>query len=350
MILVFLIALISWSVSLVLTGIVRTVSLRIGLLDRPNSRSSHNLPTPRSGGVAFIAASELGVVLAVFAKLVEPREAIVFGIGMLVLAAVGLVDDVHGVGAGLRLCVHIAVASWTVYMFHGLPLIQIGSESLAVGKLGYFLGILGISWSINLFNFMDGIDGLAGSQAVLILGTIALLLFWRGDTPLGTIALIFGVSAAGFLPWNWPPAKIFMGDVGSGVIGYAVAALAIASENNGSIPLLAFVIASGLFIADATVTLLRRQARGERPAEAHREHAYQRLARDWGSHRRVTATAAAVTTLLGVLAAVGSVEHGLLLPALCAACIIVGASLITIERRAPMRSVVASREPPRGPS
>ena len=287
-------------------------------------------------GIALILASVLGVVIAVGVKLTAPRDALTIVVGMLVLGTVGAIDDMRSVGAVARLTTHIGVAAWTLYMFDGLPVLHLGSTSVQLGAAGYVLGVLGIVWSINLFNFMDGIDGLAGSQSVLILGTGGLLLLWRGDSSLGTISLLVAASAAGFLVWNWPPAKIFLGDAGSGVIGYLVAAIAIGSENRRSVPLLAFAIVSGLFVADATVTLIRRLARGERPADAHREHAYQRLTRIWGSHRSVSTAAVAVTLILALLAAAATVMPSLLLPSLCAACILVGGLLLTIERYAPM--------------
>lgn len=330
------IAAISGGSSVLLTAAMRKYALRHGLLDRPNARSSHTTPTPRGGGLALVVGTLIGLALSVFAKLTDPREVFILGAGTVIVGVIGITDDTRGVKAGPRLGVHVLVALWTVFMFNGLPTLQVSSNYVQLGIAGSALAVLGIVWSINLFNFMDGIDGLAGSQAVLVFGTVAALLFWRDNYSLGTISLCVSASTAGFLAWNWPPAKIFMGDVGSGVIGYLAAALAIASENHRSVPLLAFVMVSGLFIADATVTLLRRRARGERPTEAHREHAYQRLTRVWGSHRRVTVAAIVATALLALLATAGTVEQELLVPAFCVACVVVGALLITIERRAPM--------------
>ena len=330
------VALTSGLASLGLTGIVRAYAISRGILDRPNARSSHTNPTPRGGGIALILASLAGVAAAVAAKLTEPRDALTVVIGIVVLGTIGAIDDMRSVGAVTRLVTHVGVAAWTLYMFNGLPFLYVGSITVPLGAAGYVLGVLGIVWSINLFNFMDGIDGLAGSQSALILGAGGLLLLWRGETSFGTISLVVAASAAGFLVWNWPPAKIFMGDAGSGVIGFVVAAIAIGSENRRSVPLLAFAIISGLFVADATITLVRRVARGEHPADAHREHAYQRLTRMWGSHRSVSAASVAVTLLLALIAAVATTIPSLLLPSLFAALLLVGALLVTIELYAPM--------------
>jgi Fuc2NAc and GlcNAc transferase len=334
--LTLLIAAISGGSSYILTAAMRAYAQRHDLLDRPNARSSHTTPTPRGGGIAIVVATLIGFALSALTNISDTRELVVLAIGTVVIGAIGIMDDSRGVKAAPRLAVHAAVAIWTVVMLNGLPTLQIGRDYVQLGITGSALAVLGIVWSINLFNFMDGIDGLAGSQAVFVFGTAAALLFWRGDHSLGAISLCVSGSIAGFLAWNWPPAKIFMGDVGSGVIGYLVAAVAIASENRRSVPLLAFVIVAGLFIADATVTLLRRRARGERPTEAHRQHAYQRLSRVWNSHRKVTVAALAATAFLALLATAGTVKNELLLPAFCVACVFVAALILTIERRAPM--------------
>lgn len=322
--------------SLLLTGIVRAYSLRNELLDRPNERSSHSAPTPRGGGLAVLAASVLGMAIGIWLGVIEARDALTIGLGMLVLGVVGWLDDTRDVTWSARLAVHLAVACWTLYMFGGLPAIRVGGATLELGAAGYLIGAIGIVWSINLFNFMDGIDGLSGSQAVLILGTAALLLHARGQYSLGMTAAILAAAAAGFLPWNWPPAKIFLGDVGSGAIGYAVASLAIASENHKAVPLIALAIVGGLFISDATVTLVRRVARGARATEAHRDHAYQRLARAWDSHRSVTLSAAGVTVVLAGLGVVGAMSPRFLLPALLVAGMLLAGLYLAAERRAPM--------------
>lgn len=333
---VFLLIVISGIASLLLTGIIRSFALRNEVLDLPNERSSHSVPTPRGGGAAVLLASALGIALSGVLGLVQARQAFTLGCGMLLLGMVGWADDRKGVMPRVRLAIHLAIALWTVYMLGGLPSLQVGNSSLVVGWAGYILATLGIVWSINLFNFMDGIDGLAGSQAFLIFAAVAVLLFLRGDYALATIPAILAATSAGFLAWNWPPAKIFMGDVGSGPIGYLIAGLALAAENNRSVPLLAFAIIYGVFICDATVTLIRRLARGDRLTEAHRDHAYQRLTRAWGSHAYVTGWAGAITFLLAILGAIATLDQGLLVPALLFAFFLLGTLLFVVERRAPM--------------
>lgn len=331
-----IIAAISGALSYALTGLVRSFALRHNLLDKPNARSSHDAPTPRGGGIAVILATIAGTAIGVALGIASGRDAFTLALGMVIVGAIGWVDDRRGMRADVRLGVHFCVALWTLYMFHGLPLVRVGTASLGIGGAGYILGAVGIAWSINLFNFMDGIDGLAGSQAVLIFASAGLLLFFRRDDSLGTIALVLAAASAGFLVWNWPPAKIFLGDVGSGSIGYAVATLAAASENRGAVSLVTFAIIGGVFITDATVTLIRRITRRHRPADAHRDHAYQRLARVWGSHRAVTLRAVAVTSILALLAAAATTIPRLLVPAFGGACVLLASLVIATERRAPM--------------
>lgn len=333
---VLLSLLLAGGASVLLTGLVWRYALRNKVLDLPNTRSSHSVPTPRGGGAAIVLAAAAGIALASFWGAADSTEALTLVSGMLSLGIAGWVDDRRGIPPQIRLAIHFAVAVGTVYVFGGLPFLRIGNDSIGLGPIGYAIGILGVVWSINLFNFMDGIDGLAGSQAFLIFGTIAALLFFRHDDSLATIAAILAAASAGFLVWNWPPAKIFLGDVGSGPIGYLIAGIALASENEGSVPLLVFAIVYAVFICDASVTLIRRFARGARVTEAHRDHAYQRITRAWGSHRAVTSSAAGVTLLLAILGSLATLKPRLLLPSLLLSLLVIGVLLLAVERRAPM--------------
>ena len=327
---------ISAAISLALTPVVRAYALRNEVLDEPNERSSHTVPTPRGGGLAIITAVIVTTGVAVMMGIGDARLALALAGGMLGLGIVGWIDDTRGVSARFRLAAHFAIALWAMYLVGGMPGLRLGNVSLGVGGAGYILGAVGIVWCINLFNFMDGIDGLAGSQAALIFGVAAALLLLTGDRSLVAMAAIIGGASAGFLVWNWPPARIFMGDAGSGSLGYALAVLALASENRGSVPLIAFAILGGVFISDATVTLIRRARRGDRLAEAHRDHAYQRLARTWGGHRPVSIAAALVTGVLAVIGTVGTVAHRFLLPALLLSSALMAFLLVVTERKAPM--------------
>ena len=324
------------AISLAVTGLVRGYALRRRFLDHPNERSSHSVPTPRGGGLAILVSATVGAAAALGLGIVPRVVTLTLIAGMIALGLVGWFDDARGVRPGIRFVIQLVVSAATVTALGGFRTLYLGSHEMPVGFSGGVIATMGIVWAINLFNFMDGIDGIAGSQAVLIFGFGAVLLFARAASGLGLLALIFAAASLGFLAWNWPPAKIFMGDVGSGPLGYLIAGLALASDRERSVSLLVFSMLGGVFIFDATVTLLRRLIRGKRPYEAHRDHAYQRMSRAWGRHLTVTIAAAGITVVLSALAAVAVFNPRLLAPSGIAAFILLGALMIAAERRAPM--------------
>lgn len=283
--------------SLVLTLIMRRLALARGLLDVPNPRSSHERPTPRGGGLAVVIATTAGIaVLALLHQLDMPLALALAG-GW-VVAAVGMLDDHRPLPARARLAAHLGAAAWALWWLGGLPPLLIGTHLAVPGWGGYVLGALGIVWAINLFNFMDGIDGIAASEAIFIaLAAAALGALLGVRSGVSLAALVFAAACAGFLWWNWPPARIFLGDVGSGFLGYVIVVLAVAGTRDNPVALWVWLMLGGAFFVDATVTLVRRSARGEAVHQAHRSHAYQALARRFRSHRAVTLGLAAVNVL-----------------------------------------------------
>lgn len=284
-----LIAVAAFVLSVFLTSRMRSLALTKGILDIPNERSSHSVPVARGGGVAIVLATTGALSLLRVVGLV-PLDLFlaVVGGGSLV-AFVGFMDDRRRLSARVRLAVHFAAALWGIASLGGLPPLHLAEQVDWTGWIGYSLGSLAIVWVLNLFNFMDGIDGIAASEAIFMAwGGAFLTLMVGASAAVPVLALVFGAACCGFLIWNWPPAKIFMGDVGSGYLGYMLAVLAIAASREASVSLVAWLILGGAFFVDATLTLSRRIFRGERPAEAHRTHAYQWLSRRWASHRKVT--------------------------------------------------------------
>ena len=268
---------------------MRRVALKKGIIDRPNERSSHVLPTPRGGGLAIVGTSVALQAILLWLQIINPRLAIALMVGGSSVAYIGFVDDRGSVSAGVRSCVHFAAALIAVVILGGLPALQVGKELLDLGVVGSLIAIVAVVWVLNLFNFMDGIDGIAGSEAVFVTGAGALLGLVAGIVPgISVAALVTCGASFGFLVWNWPPAKVFMGDVGSGYLGYVIAVLALASAVHNPVMLFAWLILGGAFFCDATATLLRRFFSGKRLSEAHRSHVYQKMARGWGSHKRVT--------------------------------------------------------------
>jgi Fuc2NAc and GlcNAc transferase len=319
-----------------LTGAVRRYALARSILDIPNHRSSHAAPVPRGGGLAITAVILAGAALGGALGIVPARAAVALAGGGAIVAGVGWLDDHSHVSARYRAMAHFAAAAFALFCLGGMDSLRLGSGEVFLGPAGPALALLGIVWATNLYNFMDGIDGIAGGEAVVV-GTVGGVLLWlSGHGGLALLAVLVAGAGFGFLVWNWAPARIFMGDVGSGLLGFAFAVLAVASENAGGVPLLGWVLLLGAFFWDATATLLRRVAHGERWYDAHRSHAYQRAVQSGLSHRQVTGSVLLLTALLAVLAATGWRWPDLLLPALAAGVLLVGAAYAVVERRRPM--------------
>jgi len=286
------------ALSLALTSLVRRKALLRGILDHPNSRSSHSLPTPRGGGLSIVATATAAVAYMGYLSAADTALLLALVVGGLAVALVGYMDDRESLPIRARIAVHFLGATWAIYILGGLPAIQWGATLLHPGLVGNALAVVSIVWMLNLFNFMDGIDGLAASEAVFVTGAGAGLTCLGGvHSSVTAASLVVAAGSLGFLIWNWPPAKIFMGDVGSGYLGFVIAVLAIAATRQNPAALWTWLILTALFVVDATVTLVRRLIIGERVYQAHRSHAYQRFARRWGSHRRVTLTVLAIDVL-----------------------------------------------------
>lgn len=285
-------------VSYLLTKLVYGYALKAQWLDVPNTRSSHVLPTPRGGGIGIVIVSALAVLAAAAVDFIDWRLAMALTGGGTAVAFIGFLDDRRSTPVRIRMAVHAAAALWSVCWLGGLAPLQVGQHVVDLGLLGDVLAVLAIIWVLNLFNFMDGIDGIAGSEAAFMGVAGAGLAGYVGAS--GGVcagALLIAAGSLGFLAWNWPPAKIFMGDVGSGYLGFAFAVLALAQQRDTPVAAFVWLILGGVFFCDATTTLARRLLRNQRVYEAHRSHAYQWLARRWGSHRRVTLTALGVNAL-----------------------------------------------------
>lgn len=282
-----------------LTWAVRRVALRYGIIDQPNARSAHSMPVPRGGGLAIVFAASLFILVATIAGVVDYPLALALLGGGIPIAWIGFKDDRGSVPVRVRLAVHALAAIWAMYVLGGLPPIQAGNRAFDLGTTGDVLGTLALIWTLNLFNFMDGIDGIAASEATFVTAAGGGLCLAAGaSSSVPTAAMIVAAASAGFLLWNWPPAKIFMGDVGSGYLGFVIGVLAIGSGREGPAAPLTWLILGAVFFTDSLVTLLRRLVRGERVYEAHSSHAYQVLARKWGSHGAVTTTVIAINLLV----------------------------------------------------
>ncbi|QEY62235.1 glycosyltransferase family 4 protein [Metapseudomonas lalkuanensis] len=281
-------------VSLVMTGVLRKYALSRSLLDVPNSRSSHAVPTPRGGGVAIVLAF-LAVlpILGWMSILTWPVVVALLGAGLLV-AMVGFLDDHGHVPARWRLLGHFSAAVWALWWFGGLPQFVIFGTLIDPGWFGNVVATIYLVWLLNLYNFMDGIDGIASVEAVCTCLGGAMLYWLVGRADLAIVPLLLGLATAGFLYWNFPPARIFMGDAGSGFLGISLGLLSIQAAWVSPDLLWSWIILLGVFVVDSTWTLMRRLLRGDKVYEAHRSHAYQYAARKLGKHLPVTLAVAGI--------------------------------------------------------
>jgi Fuc2NAc and GlcNAc transferase len=275
--------------SALLTGLIRRIALARGMLDMPNSRSSHLKPTPRGGGVAIALPVLLATALMLERGQIPAPLAAALLVGGPIIALVGFLDDLHTLSVSARLATQFAVVSWCVWWLGPLPAIDFGLFTLDSGVVSSIFGVIFLVWFLNLFNFMDGIDGLAGMEVISVMVFATILVLWQNGEPSAAhLLLTMAAAAAGFLVWNWPPARIFMGDAGSGFLGFFAGIVAWTTIVHHRFSVWVWLVLFGAFVVDATVTLLRRWWRGARLAEAHRTHTYQRLSRKFDSHKKVT--------------------------------------------------------------
>lgn len=275
------------SCSVVMTGLMRRYAISKRMLDVPNTRSSHHTPTPRGGGVAIVVSFYIGICLA-WANGALDNEVTwgIIGAGG-VVAAVGFLDDVGNVSPLRRLMVHFIAALWIAFCMDWFPVAILTSYGLHSALFIFFIVLLSLVWVLNIFNFMDGIDGIASSEAIFIAVSGAFFTGVNGDLGVSLTFAMLAVATIGFLLWNWPPAKIFMGDVGSGFLGIVLASLAFVEITQGRVPLFSWLILFGVFLVDATFTLSIRILNKNKWAEAHCSHTYQKTASIYG-HKKTT--------------------------------------------------------------
>lgn len=275
-------------VSAFLTWVLIRVTRKRAMFDIPNHRSSHQIPTPRGGGAALIITYIIGL-MAIYVKDVinDPMfVALIFGGGF--VAWVGWVDDKRGVEAKWRLLVQTIGAIFALAVLQEVPEMPFVEYFPWLTYVGYVVAAFAIVWSTNLFNFMDGINGLAGFEALFVSLGAAIILYTSGEDFHSASLLVLSFSTLGFLFFNFPHAKIFMGDVGSSFLGFTTAVYAIGASSEDVISPWSWVILYGYFVVDSTITLVTRMLTGQRWLAAHNLHAYQKWARRLDSHTKVT--------------------------------------------------------------
>lgn len=304
--------------SLAMTRWALGYARRRGMFDAVNERSSHSTPTPRGGGIAIVASALASFVVAHL--LIGGSAAILVGLtgGGIGVAMIGWIDDKGHINPIVRLGVHVLAGAWLIWWIGGA--LDYGPFTpFAIRLLVAIILVLMIAWMINLYNFMDGIDGLAASEAITVSIGSCLVMLASGASTLVEVVpgLVLAAATLGFLPSNWPPARIFMGDASSGFLGFVLGGLIVIAAGRGVAEGAGVVMLLGTFLADTGVTLTRRILSGQPIHQAHRSHAYQILARRWRSHRGVTLVNLAITIFwLGPLALLVSARLVPLIPTL----------------------------------
>ena len=279
----FLELLATFAISFVLTWYIRIIAIRKSILDIPNERSSHTIPTPKGGGLAVAISWFIGISWLFYAGEITIYIYLALLSG-LPLVIIGFLDDIFDIPPGIRSIVQVFSAITALWFVKGIDSVHFGLLVLNLSLVINILAVIFIVWYINLFNFLDGIDGYIGLETIFV-GLASILLFHN------IAGLFLAVAVFGFLLWNWPRAKIFMGDVGSTLIGFTFAILTIQSEKIQPASLVSWLILTSVFWFDATFTLYRRIKNREKLSQAHRNHAYQRIVRAGWSHQKTDLTA-----------------------------------------------------------
>lgn len=295
-----------------LTWLLLRYAKVLNLIDVPNLRSSHSIPKARGGGVAIALTFLTSLVLLIPVPAFDNAVLIaLLGAGS-VVAGLGLLDDFMDVSIRWRLLGHFSAAAWALYWLEGLPPLLLLGVAVDLGVLGNLLAAVYLVWLLNLYNFMDGIDGIASVEALCVCFGGALLYVLLGAESLALMPLLLAAAVAGFLCWNFPPARMFMGDAGSGFLGLVLGVLSLQAAWFTAELLWSWVILLGVFVVDATFTLLRRLLRGDKVYQAHRSHAYQYASRRFAGHRPVTLAVLLINLLwllpMALLAGLGYVD------------------------------------------
>ena len=272
--------------SLIGVLLYQNMATKTGIMANPNFRTLHEAPIPSSGGVVFAFIFVMGVFLLWILDLLSDNLLIILGIGGCAATLLGFLDDKNNIKATKKIAMQIFLSGFALFYLDGGPLLNI---DLIPSLVAIPLSILFLVWVINAYNFMDGIDGMAASGAIFSSGAIVLTMALTNEFSEVTILLLLlAVSVLAFMVFNWPPAKIFMGDSGSIFLGYCFGAFIIYSLMMGEISFLTWLVVFGYYLGDTTTTTIIRTVRGKKWNEAHRSHAYQNLARILDNHSIVT--------------------------------------------------------------
>ena len=264
-------------VSSLITNFIRYVSIKNKLYDTPNDRSSHDIPIPKGGGLSIVLILLIAIGFLFFNHQIDSDISMSLLIGLSLVAVVGFIDDYKNLPVSIRALAYVLVAVLSIYLIGGVSALSINNYQLQLNEFGYLLAVLFVVWITNLYNFMDGTDGFAAIQTICVGLFCGVLLYLSANTSYAILLFCLVASTIGFLYWNWSPAKIFMGDVGSCTIGFLFGLLCVYTGKAEMLSISVWLILLAPFIGDATFTLFKRIINKEKWYKAHNSHAYQRL-------------------------------------------------------------------------
>lgn len=293
---IVLLSIVFFLLTLIFTGYMRHYALKKNIIDNPNERSSHSIPTPRGGGVAVVCSYLLGLSLLIYTQQLTLYIGLTLMLSGFTIALLGFLDDHGHINALLRLSIHFLVAIAVVISLGGFADIQV-FNGFELGFIANIIAVLFLVWLLNLYNFMDGINGIASVEAITTTVSMAIIYVLLNTSLNSNILWLLTACVFGFLLWNFPKAKIFMGDACSGFLGLILGILALIALKENIALFCGWIICLGVFIVDATYTLIRRVLSGYKMYDAHRSHSYQILSRKFSSHTPVTLMVAVVNLL-----------------------------------------------------
>jgi len=282
-------------ISFITTYVVRLIAVKLNIYDVPGERSSHTIPTPRGGGIALIISWYIGITYEHMFWNSMPSNLYHALLSGAIIVGIGMIDDIWSVNPKIKIIFQILASGLALYFLGGLQKVDLGFCILDNIYVLSIIALVGIVWAVNLFNFLDGIDGYLGSEVVFISIAIGILCT-------NSMVLLLGSVTLGFLVWNWQRAKIFMGDVGSTLLGFNVAIFAIYYQNTDKTSILVWIILSSVFWFDATLTLFRRFRNRETLSVAHKKHAYQRITQAGFSHQKTVIYSILINLLIFIFA------------------------------------------------
>ena len=293
---IFALSIVFFILTLLFTGYMRHYALKKNIIDNPNERSSHSVPTPRGGGVAVVCSYLLALAVLIYSQQLTVHIGLtLIGAGF-VIALIGFLDDHGHINSMLRLAIHFLVAIGAVISLGGFAEVTI-FNGVQLGFIANIVAVLFLVWLLNLYNFMDGINGIASVEAITTTASMAMLYYLLNTSLNSDLLWLLAACVFGFLLWNFPKAKIFMGDACSGFLGLTLGILALIALKENLGLFCAWIICLGVFVVDATYTLIKRVLSGYKMYDAHRSHSYQILSRKCGSHTPVTLAVAAINLL-----------------------------------------------------